>query len=276
MRFAYYLRNFDSRIQQRTLAGLRSAENISVFGKGEPLPDADVLLFYGIGGDTQTIFREALARGMRYVLLDKGYTRSGHMRVSVDSFQPTAYMGRYASRGDRWKQLEDAGYEAHKYVERGRYILLDGASNKYCLWNDLGSWQEWGQAQVSRIAQYTDRPILYRPRPSHNEAPIVEGAVLTEGALADDLNRSRVVVSHGGNIGFDSLLHGVGHFAIGNSVARPVSETDWAMIDQPLWPRDRKRREWLNSVAYCQWTADEVASGLGWRHIREVLDDRPT
>ena len=190
----------------------------------------------------------------------------------MDAFQPHAYFQRTPRPPDRWRAL---GMQLHAYKLNGGGILLDGASNKYCHWNDLGGWSDWGQGVIERIREHTRLPIVYRPRPSHNEAPVVRGRdVRTSNAgLLDDFRQCRVVASHGGNIGFDCAVYGKPHFAIGASVARALSETDWRRVEVPFYPHDDERVQWLHDVAYCQWTIDEFADGSAWRYIRGVIDE---
>lgn len=226
--------------------------------------DVDGLILFGIGGHSRLIWDAY--EGKQRILIDKGYTRMPYYRVAINDFQPLAYMERVQRPNDRLSKL---GIRFKKYDKLGNAILFDGASNKYCLWVGLGDWVEWGQSVVDRIRQYTDRPILYRPRPSNNEPPKIKGARLSVGPLINDLGCSAVVVSYGGNIGWDAAIAGVPHFAIGDSIARPISETDWNMLDDPLIP-DR-RNAWASNVAYCQWTLEELASGEAWGYIKTEI-----
>lgn len=237
--------------------------------------DLDIVVVFGIGGDAKQVW-DAYPKAIR-VLLDKPYVRRAQrkgqhrysvVRVSVNDFQPLAYFQKIPRPADRWNAL---GIRLTSRAKFGSCVLLDGASNKYCLWNGLGDWTVWGQEMVNRIRQHTDLPIIYRPRPSHNLAPKVEGAELSEGPLSDDFDRARVVVSHGGNIGFDAVVSGLSHFAIGNSAARPVSETSWFEVGRPSLPKNSERLQWLYDLAYTQWTLDEFESGAAWSYIRSVV-----
>jgi hypothetical protein len=229
------------------------------------------LVLFGIGGMAREIYDAYRMAGRPIVFWDKGYSRGDWYRVAVNSFQPLDYF--QADRPpDRLAQL---GLNPVPYEVRGDAILLDGASNKYCLWQGLGNWIEWGQSIVDKIRQHSDRPIIYRPRPSHNLAldpPRITGATLSEGGpLVDDLRKSALVVSYGGNIGYDCALAGVPHFAIGDSIARPISETAWAKVGDPFIPDWAAHRQWLSDVAYCQWRIEEIESGLAWAEIKGRL-----
>lgn len=231
-------------------------------------PEADACVLFGIGGQARDVRDAYRAAGVPIVYIDKGYTRrTGHWRVSVGGFQPHAYF-RCNRPPDRWQKL---GIELHPYEIRGECVIFDGASNKYILWYGLGSLESWGAAIVEKIAEHTDRTIVYRPRPTHNDPPQIQGAELSQKSLEADFARAHVVVSYGGNIGFDCAIAGVPHFAIEDSIARPLSETDWSRLNVPRIPTDADRRQWACDVAYCQWTINEMRSGAAWEQIRKWL-----
>ena len=282
MRVAIYVRQPappHEAVAAAVLAGVQhSGEMAWTFGKGDRMrqEDADVVFVFGIGGDAKDIWNAN--SHARRILLDKPYaralkphpTRYYLLRVAVDAFQPIRYFQKYHHTPYRWREL---GIEVKPYrVRSDGYVLFDGASNKYCLWNDLPPWPEWGQQIVHEIARHTPSPIIYRPRPSHNEMPKVFGAIRSEGPLDEDFARSRVVVSHGGNIGFDAVVAGLPHFAIADSIARPLSETDWSRVGVPYVPSEERRMQWLHDLAYCQWNLDEFADGTAWRYVRETLE----
>jgi hypothetical protein len=277
MRFAYYLRNNNSRIQTAVVRsfseGCRAlGEQFRVFGKEENQlvdDDIDVLVFYGIGGDAKGVQDAYRTAGKRIVLLDKGYIRNGFIRVAVDAFQPLDYFQRTKRPIDRWRALN---LKPETYELKGSVILFDGASNKYCLWCDLPPHLDWGQMVIDTIKRYSSMPIIYRPRPSHNPVTTLKGATTSQEALEFDLHRAAVVVSHGGNLGFDAVLAGRPHFALGTSIARPVSETVFEHIDRGLIPAPAARQQWFNDLAYCQWSLDEFRSGVAVRYVRDMLD----
>ena len=229
----------------------------------------DGLVMFGIGGHSRSVYDAYLNAGKKVVFFDKGYARGGIYRVSVNSFQPLHYFQKEPRPRDRWDKL---GLELKPYADEGDSILFDGASNKYCIWMGFPEWAVWGEETVAQIRRYSTLPIIYRPRPSHNNPICVApyGTELSFLTLAEDFARARVVVSYGGNIGWDSVLGGKPHFAIGESIARPLSETDWEKIDEPHVPTEEARLQWASDVAYSQWHESEIKDGTAWKEIRKV------
>lgn len=241
---------------------------LGVEGFHRVLPGDGAILF-GIGGIAKSIYDAYRAAGIPTILIDKGYTRNEHYRVAVKDFQPLAYMQERRHPGDRFKRLK---IELKPYEWSGDAVLFDGASNKFAMWKDLGDYRDWGAAMVMQIRAHTDRPIIYRPRPTHNEDHPVPGAEFFAGrSLDEDFARAYVVVSYGGNIGWDAAVAGLPHFAIGDSIARPISETEWANVAQPRLPSDAERLQWACDVAYQQWNLEEFRSGEAWDYIRRLL-----
>lgn len=292
MKVAYYLRQPDNEDHKRVAHSVMRGVTVTgdkplLFTKGANVAaiahEHDVLVFWGIGGDAKQVQDTFKRYGKRTVILDKPYTRNPPgcedkprywmSRVSVDTLHPTSYFQRKPRNPDRWANLRiPVKPYLLKHMSNRGFILFDGASNKYCLWQDLPPWPEWGQQIVDKIGEHTKRIIVYRPRPSHNLAPIVHRASLSTRPIEEDFAYAGIVVSHGGNIGYDSVIRGIPHFAIGDSAARPLSQTDWSKLDQPYMPTEEQRDQWLWDLAYCQWSIDEFAEGTAWRYVRETLD----
>ncbi len=230
--------------------------------EGAPVRDVDGCIFYGIVGEHKKPLFDAYRKaGKITVFVDKGYIRdpgSKYVRVAVNAFQPLAYLQTKIRPSDRFSRLGIA-LQPYSYRPEGP-ILFDGASEKFCMWHGL-DFAHWGRKTTTRIWRHSSAQVIYRPRPIHSHAGLPP--------LDDELRRARLVVSYGGNIGWDSVVAGVPHFAIGDSVARPISETDWTRVGTPYIPSEAERHQWCCDVAYCQFTVAEFASGEAWGHIRE-------
>lgn len=273
MKFVFHLRQPFAKAMALCQTVVDGAEEhgdeiIPIHGFHGVRKDVDGLVLFGIGGESKQVWDAYREAGKKVIFIDKGYSRSPFLRVSVNEFQPLDFIKKGKCQDDRFNRLHT---KLAICRPRGEHILFDGASNKYCLWEGLGDWVEWGQRVVDKIREHTDRPIIYRPRPSHNEPTAVRGAELSTGPLIDDLNRAAVVVSYGGNIGWDAVLLGLPHFALGNSCARQLSEVDWTRVGEPRIYSSYLQKAWANNVAYCQYTLDEFRSGVAWAHVKGCI-----
>ena len=260
-----------------TAGATKCGDEVYIVNNYNGVPEGDGTIIYGIAGQAaRIIFDQYLAAGKHVLFFDKGYTRvdalkRSMVRVAIDSFQPLAYLDKIARPLDRLR-LTGVVAEPYYKLPKGDSILFDGATNKYCQWYGLGNQVDWGTSIIERIRQHTDRIVIYRPRPDHNPTPVIYDVHTSLCPLQEDLSRAHVVVSHGGNLGWDAVVAGRPHFAIDISIARPMSETRWSHLDTPYVPVNGARQQWMANVCYCQWTFDELADGAGWRIIKQQLE----
>jgi len=288
MKFAYHLRGERPRQKQLCTALQAGAakhgdEVIPIVGYLGPEPSVDGVILLGVSGlhhriSNRMVYDAYLAKGKRTMLFDKGYVRKDssdrdYLRVCVDGFQPLSYFMNTTRPNDRFEQL---GIKLRPYATKGDYFLLDGVSQKYCAWHGIDSHLAWGLSVIEKIRAHSNRPIVYRLKKSVANYKALRDMLRTtisKRDLADDMKRAMIVISHGGNLGWDAMMNGRAHFAIGPSIARSVSETDWAKIHTPYVPSEAERYQLMCNAAYCQWTVAELASGEGWAVIKQQLEE---
>ena len=73
------------------------------------------------------------------------------------------------------------------------------------------------------------------------------------------LNNAWAVVNWNSNPGVESVIAGVPAFVGESSLAAPVANLNLADIEKPLRP---DRQQWLNDLAYTEWTVNEIAQGI--------------
>lgn len=232
----------------------------------------DAGVFFSISGAGRWSYPEHVRTGRPFLFFDKSYSRSPDtFRVAINEFQPLNYLQKKRRAKKRWERLNISLQNYH--TRPGWPILFDGASNKFCRWKNLGTLRAWGEEMVTKIRQHTDREVVYRPRPVRAEKGVenIPGCTYSTGPLDEALAGAGIAISYGGNFGFDAVCAGVPHFAIGDSIARPLSETDWERLDVPRIPTEAERLQWCYDVAYCQWTLAELRDGSAWADMREEL-----
>jgi hypothetical protein len=243
------------------------------------LPDTDVCVVVGVKSMSCPVFKAHRQAGRHAVFLDKGYTRlqggplgTLYWRVSVDEFQPLSYF-RSDRPADRWERL---GLDIADTRSSGRSILFAGSSQKFCQWHGLGDATEYAAKTLRRIAKYTDRPVVYRPKPSWGDAVPVEGFGYSshEDRFPTALSEAHCLVTYGSNACFEALLNGVPTVVLGDGVTRPVSDTELSAVDSPRFPSYVETLQLARDLAYCQWTVDEMAAGECWCEIQSLFSGR--
>jgi len=123
---------------------------------------------------------------------------------------------------------------------------------------------KWLDDAVIEIRKVTDRPIIFRPHPSFKQA-MVGRTLYSKEPLEKDLKDAWAVVTFSSNTGVEAAIAGVPVFAFDEgAMALPVANTKWTELEDPRMP---DRTQWLNNLAYCQWTPDEMREGLPWKHL---------
>jgi hypothetical protein len=250
-----------------------------------------------IGVKSRNWFRAYNAAGIPYAYFDKGYIRKRapvkwleYWRVSVNGHQPLRYVE--SAKHDE-ARATSMGFELHEWRNpRGDCIVVDGSSGKHCYFHadrDFLSGREgkrqlddYANAQaadlVRRVSEATDRPIVYRPKPSWKGAKPIQGTEYARGragvGIKDfdyDIRRAHVVVTNGSNLCFDAVMDGVPSIVLGNGIAAPISSRSLSDIESPRLASHDERRQWLNNCAWCQFKLEEFRSGMGWQVIKDMV-----
>lgn len=230
---------------------------------------ADVCIAYG--WRHPELFDAYRARGGQYVYIDlgwwgrkpKGDVLGGFHKVTVNGREPGPYF-RGAHPSDRFTAH---GLTIAPWRRSGSHILLAGMSAKSAKTRGFKA-GEWERNTIDLIRAATDRPIVYRPKPSDPDAWPIEGVYYSppdqpvEVALAN----SWAVMTLHSNVAIDGLLAGVPCFCR-EGVGAALSFSDFAHIADPPLPAGREQL--MADIAYCQWTPSEMADGTCWRYLRE-------
>ncbi len=267
---------YESRLAEALRRGIKAFGDQIV-----PSEDARVAVVWGV--KSRQKFDAYRERGVDVVVCDKGYVgdRSGWVRTAVNAQGPGKYVMTYERPGTRWRALPWSRVDAADIPCRGSDVLLALSSQKYANWHRLGDAQRYASQLIKNTRTITDRPIVYRPKPSWalklpEKDLQVFGAELSIGrSLMEDLSSTWCVVTHGSGAAVDALVWGIPAIVLSSeSVAAPLCARSICFdnVAYPPWPDHDRRRQWMRNVAYTQWTYDEIASGRAWWHIREDIE----
>ena len=236
------------------------------------LSDCDVAFMVGV--KSKRLFEQCVDQGITPVMMDKGYIRSRaegsrvweYWRVSVGAHHPTKIMAWQTEPSDRWDSL---GVKLEPWKKKGSHILLAGSSAKYHNFYNLPDPTEWAQGVVDQIREYSDLPIIYRPKPSWKEAVPIAGTSFTENrAITQDLENAHCMITHGSNACFEALTMGIPCIVLGDGVGRLISRDTVAGVNDLIRP---EREQFFANLAYYQWTEKEMMAGHAWAFMRELI-----
>jgi hypothetical protein len=210
------------------------------------------------------VIREQNLRGLNCLILETGYINRGAGPDNHYAFGWNGLNGRadFKNRGMPADRAEKLGVKLQPWKETGDYILLCGQVP----WDasvDVTDHVLWLNEAVGNISLNSYREIVFRPHPLARIPPL-EGCEYSAHPLEDDLAEAWCCVNFNSNSGVDAILAGVPVFAYDEgSMVYSLARKDWN-IELPYRP---DREQFLNDIAYCQWTPDELGSGEAWKHI---------
>jgi hypothetical protein len=278
VRFWHSDKGRETILAEAFLAGVKlHGDDVSFRRLGEPFtPDCDIAVMCGV--KSRDLWREHSRAAIQCIYLDKGYSRHSrpgdsreweYWRVAVNSHQPTdKFRPDYPT--DR---MESFGWKFQPWREKGENILIAGSSAKYHAFYDLKEPTEWTRKLLKGIRGFSDRRVIYRPKPSWKDAVPIGGAWYSDESqsITEALQNCHALVTHGSNSCFEAMLAGVPSVILGNAVMKPISSTSLDQIEKPRLATDEERRAMLAFLAYQQWTLLEFHDGLAWPVIRRQI-----
>ena len=265
----------------------------------ECIKEYDFVFVFTITGDW--IRDLAIKYGKPYIYMDKGYCRNARLkkpeafiRFSPNSWQPLKHLDKFSDRDDRWEELlkipirkwygkdgkvskvETLEPKPH-FKEEGEYILFAGSSAKYHLYMGIEEPTTYTKNIVKEIRQFTDRPIIYRPKPSWNAKQEVEGTIFLgdnkikyHELLKKDLH---CVITHTSNAALEANFYGIPTIVLGEAIAKPVSSKKLDEINNIYRPTLEEKHSLGRSLSYFQYKIEEVEGGVMFDNLKGIFEE---
>jgi hypothetical protein len=152
--------------------------------------------------------------------------------------------------------------------------VLAGSSQKYHDFYGLRDPTAFASRIIRAVAQLTDMPVIYRPKPSWKDAEPIEGAQFSQGTVPDihaELKGAWCMITHGSNAAFEAMLDGIPAIVLGDAVSKSISSTSLDDVLRPKRAPEAQRLQLLWNLAYSQFTMGEMHDGLAWSIIRPQI-----
>jgi hypothetical protein len=211
------------------------------------------------------VFRQQREKNLDVVVLETGYINRGdgenhHYAAGLNGLNGNADFRNLAMPDTRFKKL---GVEPRPWRADGEHIILCGQVP----WDasvDHINLVDWLKYAAHRIKQHTKRPIIFRPHP-YAMLPPIEGCDYSTDNLAHDLHGAWALVSFNSNSGVEAALAGIPVFGFDKgAMYLPIANQYFRQMGKPFMP---DRSDWLNNLAYAQWTPQEMREGRTWNHL---------
>lgn len=176
---------------------------------------------------------------MDHAYFDRGYDK-GNFRVLFNRIHQTDVVQHLP---------HDRAPQAHDWRQGGKVYVIPVAPN-CAIWHGADSWTS---DTVAELRKHTDREIVVKPK---NGPP-----------LRDLLHMAWAVVSHSSVAAVEAAQYGVPVFGPKTSPAHGVGLEDLSKIESPIRPR---RKDWLNTLSYSQFSIPEIRSGKAWAILKQT------
>lgn len=208
------------------------------------------------------VISEQKRLGKQVVILETGYINRGdgpenHYACGLGGLNGRADFKNQNSPADRAEGIRLQPWKQGKNIVVCGQVPWDASV-------DFTDHREWLERTVRGIFLRTDRPVVFRPHPKAGLPPI-PGAIYSTRPLAEDLEDAWCCVTFNSNSGVEAAMAGVPVFAFDEgSMVWPIANKTLDKIENPEMP---DRQQWLSDLCYAQWTPQEMAEGLAWRHL---------
>ena len=242
--------------------------------------DVDVIwsvLLNGRMAQNQLVWRNAENINKPVIVLEVGGIQRGTTwKVGLNGINRDAYFGPNGNDDNRARML---GLTLKPWRKDGECILICGQHDKSLQWQGMPPMSNWVIDTITKVQQYTDRPIIFRPHPRcplpHIEHEFKnvrrQNPVKVNGTYDDfDMSFDNVysTVSWSSNPGIHSIINGVPAVVGPSSLAWPVAGQKIAEVATPYYS---DRQQWLNDYAHTEWTIEEISQGIPLKHLTSKL-----
>jgi hypothetical protein len=167
---------------------------------------------------------------------------------------------------DRWHNLlkQDPRLQWHGWKNHNEKILLVLPNPKACRYYDIDC-DAWVSETTEKIKTYCDLPIEVRvkgARSERNHGYSIYSA-FDSGVYA--------TVSFNSIASLESVLYGIPAFVSVPCAASPLASTDLSMLKNPHRPLQETILKQCQTLAYGQFTQEEIANGSAWKILNETV-----
>lgn len=217
--------------------------------------DSNPGVMWGLGKNNFDLVKEYSRRSIPYYFTDMPYWNRwlGNNRDSCSwRIIPNALHCNWIKDfpSDRFKKLN---VEVKDWRTSGEHILICPSSPTIeRFYNETN----WLQNTLSKIKQYTDRPIKIRHKPRANGT---SGPAVAKISFDEDVKNAWAIVSLVSIAGVEAACLGIPVFCHSASPCSSLGNTDLSNIEHPILS---SREQWLNTLSYYQYTETEFKQGM--------------
>lgn len=236
------------------------------------------VLWNGRMRPNQRVWQHYRQQNKPVMVLEVGCIRRGTTwRVSLNGINRSAYFG--AANMDNTR-ANNIGLTAAPWRHSGDHVLICTQHTHSQQWENMPNLDQWLMQTIETVQQHSKRDIMVRPHP-RCRTPQVEQKYRnvfrqepkhcagTYDEFDLTFSNAHAVINWSSNPGVQAVLNGVPAFVGPNSLAYAVAEHRFDCIEQP---RFCDRTQWINDLAWTEYTVEEIAEGMPLSRLRQTLN----
>jgi hypothetical protein len=220
-------------------------------------------LWTGRMSPNRAVWDEFSASGRPVIVLEVGQLNRGvTWKMGINGVNARGWFGEGIEPG-RAKKLAVRLQPWHQ----GDHILIAMQRTDSEQWAGLPPAQQWLDQTIAKLREHTDRTIVVRPHPRQKlqpkmgvkfQTPLSLRGTYDEFDFRSNLKNAWAVVNENSGPGSQAVIDGVPAFVGAYSMAAPVANLDYALIEKPHMP---DRAAWLDELCHTEWTLGEITTG---------------
>lgn len=172
---------------------------------------------------------------------------------------------------DRWQALcqfnPELNYRGWRNKPGSKILLIMSTEKPFEFYGH--DKDEWVANTIATIKAHSDRPIVIKDKPGRSERTTTANIY---DALEDDIF---AVVTYNSIAAIEAIQAGIPSFSMAPTAASHITTNDLSLIDHPPLVDEDIVYKWLSSLAYGQFSIDEIVTGRAWELVQEN-EQRPT
>jgi hypothetical protein len=171
---------------------------------------------------------------------------------------------------DRWQEIckIDPRYQWKGWKKKGRKILVIVPNRKSCVFYGydtdpyVNGEKPWLMNTIETIKKHTDMEIVIREKGSRSARQ--------HHSIFDALDEEIfATVTFNSIAALESVIYGVPSFVTVPCAASPLALTNLSQLSNPFYPDESLVEQHCASLAYGQFTVEEIANGTAWKILKK-------
>tara|TARA_B100001057_G_scaffold500652_1_gene616918 strand:- start:3846 stop:4676 length:831 start_codon:yes stop_codon:yes gene_type:complete len=236
------------------------------------LPTEDITM-YGILAGSGEVYKWCQKENKNFYFMDHGYFTNAHdkphwLRITKNKHCENKLLNVPADRYEN-----NFKKNLLPWNKNGKKILVLPPTNAIA--NFFGA-ENWLDDTLKILKSNTDREIDIREKP-YNPTIAIDHVGATVKVDKPTTHSGQInwkdyfaCITYNSNTMIESFVNGVPVFCNEhNSSAKPIAETDFTLVETPKY---EDRELLFHSLAYCNYTMEEMKNGTAWRILNEKIN----